>query len=110
MDPKEIVDKVKKDVSAFLSKVASRTEVTAKISKLKLEISRRNSDIKSEYQKIGEYVYNNKENFQGEAFLDDEFGIVDRLNEENQIAEKAIEELREATKEKQADENDSGKD
>ncbi|MGC9337418.1 MAG: hypothetical protein ACP5EQ_04925 [Candidatus Cloacimonadia bacterium] len=100
MDTREMIDKVKKDVSAFLSKVASRTEVTAKISKLRLEISRKNSDIKAEYQKLGEYVYNNKENFEGDAFLADEFGIIDKLNEENKIAEKTIEELREATKEK----------
>jgi hypothetical protein len=107
MDTKEIIDKVKKDVSAFLSKVASRTEVTAKISKLKLEISRRNSDIKSEYQKIGEYVYERKENFQGDAFLADEFSIIDKLNEENQIAEKTIGELRKETKEEKEGEEES---
>lgn len=100
MKTKQMLDKVKGEVSSVLSKVAGKAEYVAKISKLKLEIATRKSAINSCYQEIGEYIFSKKDEFSKDSFLADMFKEVEDINKKNEIAKKTIEELKLSVKQK----------
>jgi ubiquinone biosynthesis protein UbiJ len=91
METKQMLDKVKGELSGVLSKVAGKAEHVAKISKLKLEIATRKSAINSCYQEIGEYIYGKKKEFPKDTFLADIFKEIEELNKKNETAKAAIE-------------------
>ncbi|MCK4357967.1 MAG: hypothetical protein KAW92_04365 [Candidatus Cloacimonetes bacterium] len=99
METKQMLDKVKGEISGVLSKVAGKAEHVAKISKLKLEIATRKSAINSCYQEIGEYIFSKKDEFSKDSFLADMLKEVDDINKKNEIAKKTIEELKLSAKE-----------
>ncbi len=100
METKQMLNKVKGEISGVLSKVAGKAEYVAKISKLKLEIATRKSAINSCYQEIGEYIFSKKDEFSKDSFLADMLKEIDDINKKNEIAKKTIEELKLSAKQK----------
>ncbi|MCK4339214.1 MAG: hypothetical protein KAW92_10790 [Candidatus Cloacimonetes bacterium] len=94
METKQMLNKVKGEISGVLSKVAGKAEYVAKISKLKLEIATRKSAINSCYQEIGEYIFSKKDEFSKDSFLADMFKEIEDINKKNEIAKTTIEELK----------------
>ena len=99
MHTKKMLNKFKGEVSSVLSKVAGKAEHVAKISKLKLEISSRKSEINSSYQEIGEYVFNKKKEYTKDSFISDVFNGIEDLILKNENAKKAIDEIKLSAKE-----------
>ncbi len=106
MDIKALLTKAKKDVSSALSKAAGAAEYVARLSKLKLSITSIESDINGLLQKVGEYVYNKKDEFAKDEYLTDLFDEISEKEAEvegktEQIAEikKGFEERRKREKE-----------
>ena len=90
---------MKGELSGALSKVAGKAENVAKISKLKFEIVTRKSAINSCYQEMGEYIYSKQEEYSKDSFLANVFKEIGDLKNKNEMAQKAIDELKLSAKE-----------
>ncbi|MEA2103288.1 MAG: hypothetical protein U9P79_01420 [Candidatus Cloacimonadota bacterium] len=99
METKELFTKVKQDVGNILSKAAHKTEIVARLSKLKLDIASYHGKIKATYKKMGEYIYTNKDQFGDDEFLAD---LIEKIGEFEKVIEKteaSIAEIKKAEKE-----------
>lgn len=94
MDIKALLNKAKKDVSITLSKVAGAAEYVAKLSKLKLSITSIGSEINGLLQKVGEYVYENKDEYAKDEYLTDLFDEISDKKQEVEEHAKEIEEIK----------------
>ena len=81
METKEMLKKVKSEVGNVLTKVANKAEVVAKISKLKIDITKKNAKVNSSLKDIGEYVYSKKKEFLNDSYISDVFKEVDGIKQ-----------------------------
>jgi len=94
METKEVLKKVKSEVGNVLSKVANKAEVVAKISKLKLDIAKKNAKINSNLKDIGEYAYGKKKEFLDDPYIADVFKEVDEIKQTIEDIKAKIEDIK----------------
>ncbi len=99
MDKKTFFENIRKEANVTLTKVFDKVEEVGKTSSLKLKITKLRSQIKNYKTEIGEFVYNNKDDFKD---MQEIKNYIDRIQEtEDEIAtkEKQIAELKEKEEE-----------
>ncbi len=100
METKDMIKKVKREVSNVLSTVANKTEFVAKISKLKFDIAQKNAKVNRSLKDIGEYVYNQRSEFKIDSYITDVFNEVDEIKKAIEGLKIQIEDIKILQKEK----------
>jgi len=100
MKTKDMIKKVKSEVGTVLSAVANKAEFVAKISKLKLDIAKKNARINRNFKDIGEYVYSKRTEFKDDSYIADVFNEVDEIKKSIEELKTQIEDIKILQKEK----------
>jgi hypothetical protein len=100
METKDMLKKVKSEVSGVLSTVANKAEFIAKISKLKIDIAQKNAKVSSNLKDIGEYIYSKKSEFKNDKYIAEIFKEVDEIKQSIEATKSRIEDIKILQKEK----------
>ena len=100
METRDMIKKVKRELSSILSTVANKAEFLAKISKLKLDIAQKNAKVNRSLKDIGEYVYSKRTEFKNDSYITDVFNEVDEIKKSIEGLKTQIEDIKILQKEK----------
>lgn len=100
METKDMLKKVKSEVGSVLSAVANKAEFVAKISKLKLDIAKKNAKVNNNLKDIGEYVYNKKSEYTNDKYIAEIFKEIDEIKQSIEEIKLRIEDIKILEKEK----------
>lgn len=100
METKDMIKKVKGEVSSVLSTVANKAEFIAKMSKLKIEITHKNAKVNSNLKDIGEYIYSKKSEFTNDKYIAEILKEVEEIKQSIEEIKSRIEDIKILEKEK----------
>jgi len=100
METKDMLKKVKSEVGSVFSTVANKVEFVAKISKLKIDIAKKNAKVNSNLKDIGEYIYSKKSEFNNDKYIADIFKEIDEIKQSIEDIKFRIEDIKILQKEK----------
>ena len=95
MDAKELLENVRREVQAALSKTFDKVEEFSKLQRLKLKIGSIKGDIKDIKANIGEYIYQHKDEFTQFAVLEQNIKRIEALYKSIEELEKEMQHIKE---------------
>lgn len=99
MDFKTIMANIKEEFNVTMNKSFDKIEAFSRLMKLKTRVNQLNSEITHNKRKIGDYVYQNKDDFFGHEELAALIKKIEILEETIEETNEEIAELRERNKE-----------